>query len=174
MHLTERLLSQYCHATGKLSEFTGKLASWLVLPIVAMLCWEVLVRSAFNAPTIWVYELSQFLFGALFAVTGAYALKIGAMVNVDVLVNRFKPRVRACVSAAVTLVAFVFLFALIFKGFDMAIISINIRETSQTAWASPLYIHKIIIVLGSSLLGLQAIAGFVRDAVFAVTGRELS
>ena len=53
------------------------------------------MRGAFNAPTIWAHESTQYFFAVYFTLGGAYALKLGSMVNVDVLVKGMKPRARA-------------------------------------------------------------------------------
>ena len=41
------------NALDGLSEFTGKAVSWLYIPMVAALVFEVVMRYAFHAPTIW-------------------------------------------------------------------------------------------------------------------------
>ncbi len=160
-----------CRVVDSISESTGKFLGWLIVPMVVILCWEVLLRSMFNAPTIWAHESTQYFFGLHFALGGAYALKLGSMVNVDVLVKRFKPRTRAIVDGVTAVVTFVFLGALIWKGFDLALTSVRIGEMSQTPWGPPIYPLKITVVAGAFLLGMQVLAKFIRDIAFGISGK---
>ncbi|MBA7651036.1 hypothetical protein ES703_58851 [subsurface metagenome] len=163
-----------CATIDSISEFTGKLLSWVVLVIVAIFCWEVLLRSVLNAPTIWAHECSQYFFAVYFALGGAYALKLGGMVNVDILVKRLKPRTRAIVDTAMGIITFIFLVGLAGKGIELALYSISINETSQTVWGPPIYPLKIIVVLGAALLCLQAVAKFIRDIAAIKSGKVLT
>jgi len=139
--------------------------------MVAIFCWEVLLRSVLNAPTIWAHECSQYFFAVYFALGGAYALKLGGMVNVDLLVKRLKPRTRAIVDAVMGIVTFIFLVGLAGKGIELALNSIRINETSQTVWGPPIYPLKIIVVVGAVMLLIQAMAKFIRDIAASKSGK---
>ena len=41
------------------SEWTGKLFSWLVIPLTVLIVFEVFTRRFLNAPTIWTFETEQ-------------------------------------------------------------------------------------------------------------------
>ena len=49
-----------------ISNWIGKIFSYLVLPLTALIVFEVITRRFFDAPTIWTFELSNFLFGVPF------------------------------------------------------------------------------------------------------------
>ena len=93
MEIVKRIL----RFIGDINEYTGRITSCLILVLAGVLCWEVLVRGVFNAPTIWAHESTGFFFGAYFMVGGAYALRHNAHVNVDIFYRRFKPRTRAII-----------------------------------------------------------------------------
>ncbi len=163
-----------CDAVDGFSESTGKLLSWLILAVVTVLCGEVLLRSVFNSPTIWAHECSQYIYGVHFLLGGAYALKFGSMVNVDILVNRLKPRPRAIVDGVTGIVTLLFLLTLIWKGTDLALYSIKINEMSQTLWGPPIYPLKIMVVVGALFLGMQALAKLIRNIIFGISGEVWS
>lgn len=154
----------------KISEYTGKSLSWFIVVIVVIYCTEVFLRSVFNAPTIWAHESSTYFFGAFFMLGGAYALRMGKMVNVDIFVNRFSPRTRALVDGLMNLIALAFLFVLIYKGTELAYSSIMKNETSQTPWAPPIYPLKITAVVGALLVFLQELSQTIRSFIFAFKG----
>jgi TRAP-type mannitol/chloroaromatic compound transport system permease small subunit len=47
---------------------------------------------AFNAPTLWNFDFSMQMYGAIFMMAGAYTLSTEAHVRGDVIYRLFKPR----------------------------------------------------------------------------------
>lgn len=73
----------------------GKAASWLIIPLVVALAYEVVSRYIFNRPTIWAYDMTYMLAGSLFMLGTAYALHRGSHVRVDFLLGSLRPRWQA-------------------------------------------------------------------------------
>ncbi len=166
-----KILQRCFHVVDSISENTGKILSWLILPLVGIFCWEVLLRGVFNAPTIWAHESTQYFFGVYFMLGGAYAMKLGSMVNVDIVVKGMKPRARAILDGVTGLFTFTFLIALMWKGLDFALWSVKINEMSQTPWGPPIYPFKIAVVVGASLMCLQVLTKYIRDIILAISGK---
>ncbi len=169
-----KILSYYCRWIDSISKYASKLVMWLVLGMAAVFVWEVVLRGVFNYPTIWAHESSTYLFGAYFLLGGAYALQKGGMVNVDVLTHRLKPRTRAILDVVTGIVTLIFLAALTWKAFGESLNSIKILETSQTPWGPPMYPLRLTLAVGALLLGLQAVAKFIRDIMFSISGVDLT
>lgn len=166
-------LRRACRLVDDISEYAARATLWAVLVLVFIFCWEILLRGVFNRPTIWAHELSQYVFGLYFSLGAAYCLKTGAMVRVDLIVTRFKPRTQAVIEGVTGLVALIFMAALIWTGVEVAWDSIIYNEHSITPWGPPIYPLKIILVAGSALLGMQCIAKLIRDLAFGIFGRKL-
>ena len=49
----------------KFSQLTGNIVCWITVPLILGMVYEVLARKFFLAPTIWAYDISRFLYGAL-------------------------------------------------------------------------------------------------------------
>jgi TRAP-type mannitol/chloroaromatic compound transport system permease small subunit len=167
----ERALLKYCQVVDGFSDLLGKTFGWFIFIMVGMLCWEVLLRSVFNSPTQWVHEGSTYFFAPYFAFGGAYALRYGSMVNVDVLVNRLSPRTKAIIELITGLFSLFFLYVVFWEGLDLAIVSIGRLERSQTVWAPPIYPLKIVIFLGAFTLGIQLLVELLRKIIFLVKGQ---
>src|SRR3546814_15932897 len=75
----------------------GKLAGWLVLPLVGALVYEVVSRYVFNSPTIWAYDVTYMLAGTLFMLGSAYALHKGSHVRADFLLSALRPKWQALI-----------------------------------------------------------------------------
>ncbi len=72
----------------------GNLLSLLFLFTVAISFYEVVMRYAFNSPTMWVHETATFLGGMLFLIGGAYALSINKHVRVVLLYDAVSEKTR--------------------------------------------------------------------------------
>jgi tripartite ATP-independent transporter DctM subunit len=70
------------------SAFAGFVAATALAIMTLIVCYEVISRFVFNAPTSWVTEISTYLFVALVFLGLAEAQRTGAHVRVEVLVDR--------------------------------------------------------------------------------------
>ena len=60
----------------KFSKWVGNIVCWILMPLIFAMTYEVIMRKLFLAPTIWAYDISRFLYGALFMLGAAYALSL--------------------------------------------------------------------------------------------------
>lgn len=157
--MTRRLLA----LVDRLSERSGRATSWLVMPLVLGVTYEVFARYALNAPTVWAYDLAYMLYGSMFMLGAAYALRRGAHVRTDFLYNGWSDR-RKAVADAIGYLLFLpaLLFYLLALG-RQAQHSWMIGEKSvESAWRPPLYPFKWMMVVGMALLLLQGVVEFLR------------
>lgn len=158
-----------------LSEWSGKLVSVLIFFLVGVLLWDVTLRFVFNSPTIWAHELSVHFFGAYSILAGAYVLLHHQHVKIDIFYIRFSARGRAIIDCFTYLMFFLFIGVMLKYGFDMAMRSVEFRETvSPSPWASPVWPTKLTIPLAALLMLLQGLAHFIRSLKLAITGKELT
>jgi len=59
----------------KTSEMAGKLFAWLIVFLVVGLMYEVIARYAFNAPTIWSYDITYMIYVLFFPVMAVLLYK---------------------------------------------------------------------------------------------------
>ena len=62
----------------KFSKWVGNIVCWILVPLIFAMTYEVFARKLFHAPTIWAYDISRFLYGALFMLGAGYAFKRGS------------------------------------------------------------------------------------------------
>ena len=99
------------------NEYVAKGVSILILITSLAVCYEVLARYVFSNPTIWSYEASYMMSSAYWFLGGAWTLKIGRHVTVDVLYERFfSSRTQAMVDILFYLILFlpITIFVLIY------------------------------------------------------------
>lgn len=165
----QKLRSCLC-VIDSISEWSGKIVSYLIFLVVFCIIYEVIARAAFNAATRWSNETSAFIFGGYALLGGAHVLLLRGHVNVDILCSRLPLRTRAIVDLVTSIFFFVFVISLLWWGSALAWNSLMIQETSNTPWSPLLYPFKMMIPLGAFLLLLQGTAKFIRDLITAVTG----
>lgn len=138
-------------------------AAWLVLPMFAMLIFDVAMRYAVGRPTVWTTELTQLVFAVYGVIGGGWLLTERAHVNVDILYGRFPVRRKALMDVCTSFLFFLFLAVLIWQGSSMAWESTMKLETSQSIWNPPVWPVKIAVPVASILLLLQGIVRLVAD-----------
>jgi TRAP-type mannitol/chloroaromatic compound transport system permease small subunit len=157
----------------RVSEWTGKISSFLIIAITGVILFEIIARYIFNSPTIWAFETSLSLYGIYVALLGAYVLVTGSHVNVDILYARFSPRTKAGVNLFTWLIFFLWCGALVWMAWIRGYESLMIRESESTAFGCPIYPAKLSLAVGGSLLFLQGVAGYIRDLYTFMTGKKI-
>ena len=160
------------HTIDAISTWAGKAAAWLVIVLTGVVCVEVFKRYVLNAPTAWIYDFNNMLYGTLFMLAGAYALAQNAHVRGDFLYGSMRPRVQASLDLFLYLLFFIpGIAALIYAGYYFALASWAINEhSSVTADGPPLYHFKFVIPIAGALVLLQGFAEIVRCIECVRTG----
>ena len=85
-------VQRFLHTADHISTWVGKAAAWLIVALMLLVCAEVFKRYALNAPTAWIYDVNNMMYGTLFMLGGAYALAHDGHVRGDFLYGSMKPR----------------------------------------------------------------------------------
>ncbi|MBI4841688.1 MAG: TRAP transporter small permease subunit [candidate division NC10 bacterium] len=154
-------------AIDQVSYWSGKVFAWLIVALTLVVCVEVFKRYILNAPTAWIFDLNNMLYGTLFMMTGAYTLAQGGHVRADFVYGRLRPRTQAALDLALYFLFFIpGILALIYAGYDYAALSWRIGEhTSVTAEGPPIYHFKSVIPIAGALVMLQGLAEIVRCVI---------
>lgn len=86
------LLSKLFYALDFITQSTGKIVSFVTLPLVGIMVYEVVSRYFFNDPTIWADDVSKQFMLLLVMLGSAYALREGAHISIDVISSRLPLR----------------------------------------------------------------------------------
>jgi TRAP-type mannitol/chloroaromatic compound transport system permease small subunit len=159
----------------RFTDTTGSWVAWLSVPLVLAVSYEVIARYFFNAPTLWAFDVTYMLYGALFMLGAAYALHKGAHIRTDFLWEKWSVRTRGLIDA-IAYVVFFFpsLIVLFFVSFHETYYAWQIMETSeQTAWRPMLWPFKAVVPVTCLLLLIQGVSETVKSLYAARTGIEL-
>jgi TRAP-type mannitol/chloroaromatic compound transport system permease small subunit len=162
---------QLLHAADRLSTWAGKTFAWLIVALMLVVCAEVFKRYALNAPTAWIYDANNMMYGTLFMMCGAYTLSQDGHVRGDFLYGSMKPRTQASLDLLLYAVFFLpGVVALTWAGWDYFRVSLAMHETTFNATPLPLYPFKFVIPVAGAIVLLQGLAEMVRCGVCLRTG----
>jgi TRAP-type mannitol/chloroaromatic compound transport system permease small subunit len=162
-------------AIDKFTDTTGTWVAWLNVPLVLAVSYEVVARYAFDAPTIWSYDVTYMLYGTIFMLGAAYALHKGAHIRTDFFFEKWSIRTRGVIDSVAYIVFFfpalaVFLYVSGAEGWY----SFEIGEVSeQTPWRPILWPFKMVVPLTCLLLLVQGVSESIKSVYAAHTGVEL-
>jgi TRAP-type mannitol/chloroaromatic compound transport system permease small subunit len=160
------------HSIDQISYWSGKAFAWLIVALTLVVSIEVFKRYILNAPTAWIFDFNNMLYGTLFMMCGAYTLALGGHVRADFIYIYLKPRAQAALDLALYLLFFMpGILALIYAGYGYAADSWRIGEHSTvTAEGPPIYHFKSVIPIAGALVLFQGIAEIARCIVCLRTG----
>ena len=160
------------HTIDGISTWIGKAFAWLMILLMAVVCVEVFKRYLLNAPTAWIFDAENMLYGTCFMMCGAYTLAQNAHVRGDFLYSSMRPRTQAGLDLVLYIAFFLpGIAALIYSGWVFAVESWVINEHSNvTANGPPVWQFKFMIPLAGVAVMIQGIAEIVRCVVCLKTG----
>ncbi|MDM0000166.1 TRAP transporter small permease subunit [Variovorax sp. J22P240] len=162
---------QILHAADRLSTWTGKTFAWLIVALMLVVCAEVFKRYALNAPTAWIYDVNNMMYGTLFMMCGAYTLSQDGHVRGDFLYGSMKPRTQATLDLVLYIAFFLpGIGALTWAGWGYYQDSLAMHEQTFNATPLPVYPFKFVIPVAGAIVMLQGLAEILRCVVCLRTG----
>ena len=143
----------------------GRAVAWLIIPMVGSLVYEVIVRYAFDAPTIWAYDMTFMLYGTFFMLGSAWTLQRGGHIRTDTFYADWTPQRRALVDAACYVLFFLPAMAVFLKlGADYFWKSFQQNERIVTSpWLPIVWPFKAVLPLTAVLLIIQGLSELIKS-----------
>jgi TRAP-type mannitol/chloroaromatic compound transport system permease small subunit len=163
----------FIRVVDKLSLWVGHCFSWCIMILVLGVSYEVFVRYVLHAPTVWAFDISYIMYGALFMMCGAYTLSVDGHVRADMIFRKLPFRGQAGLELVLY---FLFFFpgviALVYVGTIFASRGWRYLEVSVNSPANiPIYPLKSLIPIAGAFLLLQGIAEVMRCIICLRDGR---
>ena len=165
-------MNRFLLLADRVSMWTGKANAWLIILLMLTVCAEVFKRYILNAPTAWIFDGTNMLYGTLFMMAGAYTLAQDGHVRGDFLYGKMKPRTQASFDLALFLLFFLpGISALVYAGWDYAHAAYVIDEhSSVTSGGPPIWPFKFVIPIAGLLVLFQGLAEIARCVMCLKTG----
>lgn len=153
----------------RINSLIGRIASWLVLVMIGVGCWNVLGRYigqavGRNLSSNALIETQWYLFSVVFLLGAAYTLQQDGHVRVDVLRSRWNGRRKALADLIGSLLFLLPFTALIlFFSWKWVLASWRIRETSPDPGGLSRYPIKALVLVSFFFLLLQGISEAIKN-----------
>ena len=149
----------------KLSKWIGNIVCWILMPLIFAMTYEVLARKLFLAPTIWAYDISRFLYGALFMLGAAYALSRGVHIRADFLYRNFKIKNQGLIDFWLYLL-FYFPGLIVFLYMTIGFVGESIQRGERgmdTTWMPFMWPIKSCLLIGIIFLLVQGVSELLKS-----------
>jgi len=164
-------IQRLLHTADAISTWVGKAAAWLIVVLMLVVCAEVFKRYALNAPTAWIFDVNNMLYGTLFMLGGAYTLAHDGHVRGDFFYGNMKPRTQASLDLVLYVVFFLpGIAALTWAGWTYFNESLAMREQTFNATPIPIYPFKFVIPVAGAIVLMQGLSEILRCLVCIRTG----
>ena len=146
----------------KIIKYSGYLASALFISIGFIISYEVISRYVFNAPTIWVNEISRFLqiWATYLALTYSFHKK--DFIRITVLYDKIGDRGKKILDFISTIFIIFFSVFVVYYGWLIAYDSLEVGRTSSTILDLPSFITELAIPLCFGFLLLRVLIEFIK------------
>ena len=156
----------------KFSKRTGNIVCWITIPLIFGMVYEVLARKLFLAPTIWAYDISRFLYGALFMLGAGYALSKGIHIRADFLYRNFKVKTQGAVDFTLYIL-FYFPGLIVFLYMTTGFLQESIMRGERgmdTTWMPYMWPIKTCLWFGIVFLLVQGVSELFKSYYAATKG----
>ncbi len=175
-HLPEdmpRWMSTTIVAIDTFSLWVGRVVAWMTIPLMGAMIYEVVARYWFTAPTVWAYDISRMVYGAMFILGAAYALSKGVHIRSYFLYRKWSVRTQGRVDTALYVICyFPAMVILLWVSSEWAWTSLSRGERgTDTSWMPLLGPLKSALPVGVALLIVQGISELLKSVHAARKGR---
>ncbi|MBX3566565.1 MAG: TRAP transporter small permease subunit [Rhizobiaceae bacterium] len=135
---------------------------YLIFGMIGILAYASIMK-VFFLPSLWTVEMAQFFMVAYFTLGGAYTLKEGEHVRMDLIYSGLAVRTKARTDLFTSVVLIGFLVMMLIGGISSLTYAIQYGEKSFSSWAPIMWPIKLVLNIGIALTLIQAVALFFKD-----------
>ncbi len=157
----------------RFNKIIGNIVCWITIPLILGMVYEVLARKLFLAPTIWAYDMSRFLYGALFMLGAGYALPKGVHIRADFLYRNFKTKTQGKIDFWLYLL-FYFPGLIVFLYMTTIFVQESIMRNERgmdTTWMPYMWPIKSCLWFGIIFLLVQGVSELFKSYYAMTKGR---
>lgn len=150
----------------------GVVSGLIILIMGIILTYEVVSRYFFKSPTIWVQEISTYLYMWTMLAAAAYTLKIKKHICVDLVIVHLPTRARVLMEILTSAIGAVFCTIVAVQAYEMIAATMQFEKVSATPLRVPMWIPQSALFIGFLLLTFQFVFIILDRAIELGTHRE--
>jgi len=155
------------------SLWVGRVVCWFPVPLFTIMVYEIFMRYAFIAPTMWAYDMSRFLYGSLFVLGAGYALSRGVHIRADFIYRTLSIKAQGWIDTVLYLVFyFPGLIVFFWASVDFSQAAwLRGERGMDTAWMPYVAPVKSALPIGILFLLIQGVSEVLKSIYAARRGR---
>ncbi|NNE81711.1 MAG: TRAP transporter small permease, partial [Silicimonas sp.] len=156
---------QHWRRVDRLAIFIGRVTMVLIVLMTCVMLYEVFLRYALEAPTLWANELTLWLGGFVFLCSGFYAMQQRTHIRIFLLYDVVPRWTQRLFDVVWTLLFCAFVFCLVFGSYKQVFVTKFYRwEMFGTAFDPPIpaTIQPAILIV-MVLIAVQAVLNLISD-----------
>lgn len=162
-HMYDRIL-------GVITNAAAAIAGLAILLTAFMICYEIIARSIFHHPTVWVMEISTYCLVLAGFFGMAYTMRKNGHICVDFLYGRFPRKVQKGLDIITSILSLFVMYVCMTESTNYMLMSKAMGAVSPSLLRVPLWIPQTFMVIGFVLLFLEIINHLLGD--FFADGKE--
>lgn len=138
----------------------------MIMPglIVIIMMYEVFMRYVLEQPTDWVNEMSLWMGGWVYLFAGIYAMQQRSHIRITMLYDVVPRWLRKFFDILSTVLLVIWVFVLIWGGFNEAWEALITWERYDSAWAPAIpAVTQPLVLLISLIIAIQAVSNLIMD-----------
>ncbi len=159
-----RSLSNAIKAIGRLAQGFGFLGQLALAVMVVTICYDVVMRYVFNAPTHWSLEVNTFLVIFITMIPASGVLREDGHLRIGFFISKFSPKTQDRMRRIAAILGIIFCVMMTRNGLSIAINAFTYDQRMSTPLGTPMVIPYLFIPFGFSVLGLQFLARLIGPA----------
>ena len=154
----------------KIVTFFGKMGSWLAIPLIFIIIFDIVTRRFFILGSTKLQEMEWHLHTALFLLVLGYAYLKDSHVRIEIVREKYSMLIKSIFETLGILVFLIpYIILVIFYGIDFVIRSFNLNEVSSALTGlSHRWIIKFFIPFGMFLLLLAGLSILIKKVLYII------
>ena len=154
----------------KIVTFFGKMGSWLAIPLIFIIIFDIVTRRFFILGSTKLQEMEWHLHTALFLLVIGYAYLKDSHVRIEIVREKYSMLIKSIFETLGILVFLIpYTILVIFYGIDFVIRSFNLNEVSSALTGlSHRWIIKFFIPFGMFLLLLAGLSILIKKVLYII------
>lgn len=156
---------QHWRAIDRVGIFIGRVTMILILAMTGVMLYEVFLRYVLEAPTLWANELTLWIAGFVFLISGFYAMQQRSHIRITLLYDAVPRNVQRLFDVLSAAIIVFFAAGLIFGSYKQVfLIKLQKWEMFGTAFDPPIpaTIQPTILIV-IALVAIQAVINVISD-----------
>lgn len=156
---------EHWRSIDRIALFVGRIAMMLILLMTGIMLYEVALRYLFSAPTLWANELTLWIAGFVFLLSGFYAMQQRCYIRIFIIYDLVPRPIQHLFDIISVVLIWVFTVGLIFGSYKQIFVTKFYRwEMFGTAFDPPIpaTLQPMILIM-MALIAVQALLNLIND-----------